>query len=254
MSTGISNLANVSTRSSISSLTAAATQTQGEKDRKTIAQNFDAFLSLLTTQLKNQSPMDPLDANQFTQQLVQFSQVEQQLKANDYLAQMAKSVGGVNGAAGGKLNAASAASLIGVQVSADAGTQRLSKVPGSATEYFAAFPARLQSNYTNYKVTIADEQNNVVFSGDWTPNGTGEQAFVWNGRNTGGQPVDTTKKYNIQVTGELVGSSSGVRSVMPTDRTGVVTSVDISGTEEMVTFGNFTVPMSQIRKVARAGA
>lgn len=254
MSTGISNLANVSTRSSISSLAATATQTQGEKDRKTIAQNFDAFLSLLTTQLKNQSPTDPLDANQFTQQLVQFSQVEQQLKSNDYLAQMAKSFGGTGtGGVGGRMNAASAASLIGVQVSADAGTQTLSKVPGSNTEHYAAFPARLQANYTNYKVTIADEQNNVVFSGDWAPPGTGDQSFIWNGRTTGGQPVDTTKKYNIQVTGELAGGN-GLRSVMSTDRTGIVSSVDISGAEEMVTFGNFTVPVSRIRKVALPGA
>jgi flagellar basal-body rod modification protein FlgD len=42
-------------------------------------------LQLLTTQLKNQSPLDPLDTNQFTQQLVQFASVEQQLKTNDTL-------------------------------------------------------------------------------------------------------------------------------------------------------------------------
>ena len=48
-------------------------------DSKSIAGNFDTFLSLLTTQLKNQNPLDPLDTNQFTSQLVQFSSVEQQL-------------------------------------------------------------------------------------------------------------------------------------------------------------------------------
>src|SRR6266542_5628929 len=51
----------------------------------TIQQNFTTFLQLLTTQLKNQNPLDPLDTNQFTQQLVQFAQVEQQLKTNDQL-------------------------------------------------------------------------------------------------------------------------------------------------------------------------
>ena len=51
-----------------------------------IADNFQTFLTLLTTQLKNQNPLDPLDTNQFTQQLVQFAQVEQQLKPNDQLA------------------------------------------------------------------------------------------------------------------------------------------------------------------------
>ena len=53
-------------------------------DQATVAQNFTQFLQLLTTQLKNQNPMDPLDTNQFTQQLVQFAQVEQQMKQNDF--------------------------------------------------------------------------------------------------------------------------------------------------------------------------
>ncbi len=48
--------------------------------------NFQTFLTLLTTQLQNQNPLDPLDTNQFTQQLVQFAGVEQQLKTNDQLA------------------------------------------------------------------------------------------------------------------------------------------------------------------------
>src|SRR5690348_2907656 len=52
----------------------------------TLAGNFQTFLTLLTTQLKNQNPIDPLDTNQFTQQLVQFASVEQQLKTNDELS------------------------------------------------------------------------------------------------------------------------------------------------------------------------
>src|SRR3979409_435536 len=55
-------------------------------DKNTLAGNFQTFLQLLTTQLKNQNPLDPLDTNQFTQQLVQFAQVEQQMKSNDQLA------------------------------------------------------------------------------------------------------------------------------------------------------------------------
>src|SRR3982751_7046236 len=55
-------------------------------DKNTLAGNFQTFLTLLTTQLKNQNPLDPLDTNQFTSQLVQFAQVEQQLKSNDQLS------------------------------------------------------------------------------------------------------------------------------------------------------------------------
>src|SRR3989442_6283780 len=51
----------------------------------TIQQNFTTFLQLLTTQLKNQNPLSPLDTNQFTQQLVQFASVEQQLNMNSQL-------------------------------------------------------------------------------------------------------------------------------------------------------------------------
>lgn len=57
-------------------------------DKTEIAGNFTTFLQLLTTQLKNQNPLDPLDTNQFTQQLVQFAQVEQQRKSNDQLSSL----------------------------------------------------------------------------------------------------------------------------------------------------------------------
>src|SRR3954447_23342740 len=66
--------------------TATAATTALGKD--SIAQNFTTFLKLLTTQLKNQNPLDPLDTNQFTQQLVQFAQVEQQMNMNTSLSSL----------------------------------------------------------------------------------------------------------------------------------------------------------------------
>src|ERR1700740_31674 len=51
-----------------------------------IAGHFDSFLQLLTTQLQNQDPLDPLDTNQFTQELVSFSSVEQQINMNTNLS------------------------------------------------------------------------------------------------------------------------------------------------------------------------
>ena len=50
-----------------------------------LAGNYNTFLTLLTTQLQNQDPLDPLDTNQFTQQLVEFSSVEQQVNMNTNL-------------------------------------------------------------------------------------------------------------------------------------------------------------------------
>src|ERR1700752_4658949 len=57
-------------------------------DKTTLANNFNSFLTLLTTQLRNQNPLDPLDTNQFTQQLVQFAGVEQQINMNQQLTSL----------------------------------------------------------------------------------------------------------------------------------------------------------------------
>jgi flagellar basal-body rod modification protein FlgD len=249
MSTGTSSIgSNASALKSASSLTTAASGvlSKAEKDRKTIAQNFDAFLGLLTTQLKNQSPLDPLDANQFTQQLVQFSSVEQQLKTNDLLTAMAKNIGGAGGGAG-NFNAANAAALIGTQVSVDGGTQRLSE-DGSGG-YSAAFPVKAQANYSNYQVSITNAAGQEVYRSGWTPPGNGDQVFTWNGRRGDGVLVDPTDKYTISVVGDLTGTSQ--KSRMATERAGVVTAVDLSGVEPMVQFGGLSLPLSQIKKVSK---
>src|SRR5580693_4156012 len=68
------------------SSTAGVTFTSSASDPNAlIGNNFQTFLTLLTTQLQNQSPLDPLDTNQFTQQLVQFASVEQQVNMNTNL-------------------------------------------------------------------------------------------------------------------------------------------------------------------------
>ena len=92
------------------------------QDASTLGQNMDTFLTLLTTQLKNQDPLSPLDTNQFTQQFVQFASVEQQLKSNATLSALLTTV---------KASTTSnAASFIGMQVTADGATTRLAN--GSA--------------------------------------------------------------------------------------------------------------------------
>jgi flagellar basal-body rod modification protein FlgD len=247
MSTGSA----ASTNSAANSLATAANNAATAKNdtaRKTIAQNFDAFLSLLTTQLRNQNPLEPLDANQFTQQLVQFSGVEQQLRSNDLLATIStNTIGGANGSGASKLNAASAASLIGTRVSVDASKAKLTKqIDGS---YQTNYPVNIQSNYTNYQVSIKDDAGNEVYQGAWKPAATGDQTFSWDGKKNDYQLVDTTKSYSITVVGETL---TGQKSVMPTEKSGVVESVDLSGAEETVQFGGFSVPVSQIKRVSRA--
>ena len=56
-----------------------------ESSRSSLADSEQTFLALMTTQLKNQDPLSPVDSNQFTQQIVQMTGVEQQLLTNDLL-------------------------------------------------------------------------------------------------------------------------------------------------------------------------
>jgi len=84
--------------------------------RTRLAENFDTFLTLLTTQLKNQDPLSPMDSNQFTQQMVQMTGVEQQLLTNDLLKQL---VGNTNS------GISTAVSLIGKEVRAVTDTTAL---------------------------------------------------------------------------------------------------------------------------------
>lgn len=112
-----------------------------------IAGNFTQFLTLLTTQLKNQNPLSPMDTNQFTQQLVQFAQVEQQLKSNDRLDAIASSAK--------NSEAASLSSYIGKSITTDGITSEL----GSAGATWNLSAPRAASKAT---ITISDSKNNVV--------------------------------------------------------------------------------------------
>lgn len=68
-----------SSAATTSTTQAAASSTASAVDRKQLAGNLNQFLTLLVTQLQNQDPLDPMDTNAFTQQLVQFASVEQQI-------------------------------------------------------------------------------------------------------------------------------------------------------------------------------
>jgi len=88
-----------------------------------LANNFEGFLTLLTTQLKNQDPTSPLDTNQFTQQITQMTGVEQQLLSNQLLQQLVTAQGGLS----------SAANLIGETVTAPGATSTDPAISGVVT-------------------------------------------------------------------------------------------------------------------------
>ena len=71
-----------------SSGTTSASTTTGNNAMQSLSSNFSNFLTMLMTQLKNQDPSSPMDTNQFTTELVQFSSVEQQINTNTSLTQL----------------------------------------------------------------------------------------------------------------------------------------------------------------------
>ena len=79
----MTNTAPVST--TVPTSAAAAAAASGSDAMSKLSGNFSTFLTLLTTQLKNQDPTSPMDSSTFTQQLVEYSQVEQQIDSNTNL-------------------------------------------------------------------------------------------------------------------------------------------------------------------------
>src|SRR5271165_6053431 len=81
MTTGVTNNTTNTTANATSSSSSSSSST-ANSGLDQLAGNFNSFLTLLTTQLQNQDPLSPLDTNQFTQQLVEFASVQQQVDMN----------------------------------------------------------------------------------------------------------------------------------------------------------------------------
>lgn len=134
---------------------------------------------LLTTQLKNQSPLEPLDTNEFTQQLVKFASVEQQLRSNDTLNALLAST---------KASSAStAASFIGMEVTAEGATAPLANRR-------AEWTLNAARSATQAQISIRDASGAVVAT-QTKALSAGAQTFNWDGRTTGGcrRPTATTR-------------------------------------------------------------
>jgi len=201
--------------------------------RQTIADNFDTFLTLLTTQLKNQNPLDPLDTNQFTQQLVQFTSVEQQLKTNDFLEAMML--------ANQNVGSSQAVGYIGKTVTASGAKSEL--VAGKASWNFAV------QEPADISVTVKDASGNVVFTKQGSV-GQGESVFNWDGIGDDGKKKPDGS-YSITIEGR---DEEGKLVDVLTEMTGEVTGVDLTGSEPVLLVGNARVNMSSVLSVRAATA
>jgi flagellar basal-body rod modification protein FlgD len=210
---------------SSSSATAAATANSTE-----IASNFTTFLQLLTTQLQNQDPLSPMDTNQFTQQLVEFASVEQQMKSNDSLTTLVS----LQQAA----QTTSALALVGATVVVNGSTAPL---------------ANGQANWTlnstqpaSAVITIADSTGRTAYTGNVTVN-TGNQTFTWNGQGNDGT-IWPAGNYTLTATGT---SASGQTTAISTQIQAPVDSVDLTQSPPLLSVQGQNYTLTQIQKIVR---
>ena len=176
-------------------------------DNTEIASNFTTFLQLLTTQLKNQNPLDPLDTNQFTQQLVQFAQVEQQMKSNDQLSSLVSLEKSAV--------ASTALAYVGATVVVDGASAQLSN--GAANWSFNV------SKPSNATITITDSTGQTAYTGTFAVN-PGTQNFTWDGRGNNGQ-IWPNGNYTISA---VAADASNQPVGISTEVQAVVDSVDLT--------------------------
>jgi flagellar basal-body rod modification protein FlgD len=201
----------------------------GSTTNATLAGNFQTFLTLLTTQLQNQNPLDPLDTNQFTQQLVQFASVEQQLKTNDQLTTLVSLQQ--------TAQSTQALGFVGKTAVVDGSTTNL---VNSAANWKLSVPKN-----SNVAITIANSTGQNVFTGTYPVTAGENQAFTWDGKgNDGTQWPDG--KYTLTATAV---DSSGNPVAVSTQIQGVVNSVDLTQSPPLLSINGQTYTVNQIKSI-----
>lgn len=197
-----------------SSATAAAanagTSSKTATSRVQLNANFNTFVKMLTTQLQFQDPMKPMDTTEFTNQLVMYSQVEQQLSSNDKLDKLIslQQGQGVQAALG----------YMGWEVSTDSSNLPLQNGEGhfvvSVTKPAATVSLSVTDSNGKYIRGLSLSNVNAT---------TGE--LVWDGKDSNGNKMpDGT--YKISVAAKDTAGSSVQASVKTY---GIVTAVDVDG-------------------------
>jgi len=195
----------------------------------TLAGNFQTFLQLLTTQLQNQNPLDPLDTNQFTQQLVQFAGVEQQLKTNDQLTQLVSLQQ--------TTQATQALGFVGKTAVVDGNTTALSSSK-------ATWELNIPSS-SAVTVTIANSKGQTVFTGNYSASAGNNQPFTWNGQGSDG----TQWPDGLYTMTATAADSSGNPVAISTQVGGTVSSVDLTQTPPLLMINGQTYTVSQVKSI-----
>jgi flagellar basal-body rod modification protein FlgD len=211
---------------SSSSSTAAGTNALASQQ---IAGNFQSFLQLLTTQLQNQNPLDPLDTNQFTQQLVEFAGVQQQLNTNDSLATLVSLQQ--------TTQSTQALGFVGKTAVVKGGTAPLTN---SAAAWQVSIPTA-----SVITINIANSTGQTVFTGSYDAAAGNNQPFSWNGQgNDGTQYPDGN--YTLTATAKDAGGNT---VAVTTAIEGTVNSVDLTQSPPLLSIGGQTYTVSQIQSI-----
>ncbi len=215
------------TSSSNSKIAASATK---------LNDDFSQFLNLLTTQLQNQDPLNPMDSAEFTNQLVQFSQVEQQLRSNDTLDKLLTMQ---------TLNlTALGVSFIGKNVEVTGRTFESNGTSPVPMGYLLPEAAEIGT------LSIIDQTGAVVYS-QRAETSAGRHEFIWNGKDNNGLTLPAgTYEIRVGATG-AEGKALNVSTFVPGHVDGVESADDGS---LLLTVGDMKVAITDVRKISEAPA
>lgn len=221
------------TVTSATTSTSTATSTTNSSTAA-LSSDYTMFLKLLTTQLQNQDPMNPMDTAQYTQQLVQYSQVEQSIEQNTTLKSILSAMG--------SSDLSQASSLIGQKVAFDSASTGLGDSPAQ-WDYTAS---RSVSSIT---ATITNASGKTVDTRTITPDGlTG--SFNWDGTlSTGG--TAPAGAYTLTLTGK---DSSGSDVDVSVQSVGTVQEVQSSNGTVSLQVNGQSMPLSSVVRVTGKAA